>query len=305
MGSAGARRGRRSGGWARATVRRAAVLTAFLFLSVGSGSAAKPLVVTFLDCGQGDATLLETPGGKSILIDAGPIDPSGGFDAGKDVVGPFLVERKISALDVAVFSHPHLDHLGGFKHVLKNFPVARVYDPGYSYPSDDYKEVLELVQSNKRTHFSVVRSGQTLDWDPALKVRVLSPPTQLLWDNPNDNSLVIHVQHGAVSFLFMGDAEGEAEYEMAIRYGPALKSTVIKAGHHGSTTSSKSEFVDYVKPEVAVISCGRQNRFRHPSGKVVSRYEKLGAQVFRTDEQGNIRVVSDGKKYKVEAMGLK
>jgi len=270
---------------------------------VPSAWARQELVVTYLDCGQGDSILLQTPDNKSILIDAGPLEASEGLDAGRDAIAPYLREQGIRRLDVVVFSHPHMDHIGGFKYILKNFSVGYVYDVGYSYPSPDYKDVLSLIQK-KNIKYSVARSGDTLDWGPSLKVRVLGPPRELPWDNPNDNSMLIQVQHGKVKFLFTGDIEKEAEFEAVIRHGPTLESQIFKAPHHAANTSSTKEFLDHVRPETVVVSCGRRNRFGHPNKKIIGRYEDYGLRVYRTDLQGHIRVISDGKKYRVEAKAL-
>lgn len=280
------------------------LLSAALVAAALSAQAAKrELVVTFLDCGQGDAAVVQMPNGKVALIDGGPLEDGDGFDAGRDVIAPFLEENKIRRIDFLVISHPHLDHIGGFKHILKNFEVGTVLDPGYSYPSPDYKDVLELVKA-RNVGYSVVRTGETLEWDPALKVKSLSPPSPFPWDDPNENSLVLQIYHGKVGFLFTGDAEEASEYEMVIRYGHSLKTPILKVGHHGSNTSTKTEFLDYVAPETAIISCGRFNRFRHPSKKILSRLEDYKVKLYRTDEQGHIVIRSDGKKYKVEPQGL-
>jgi competence protein ComEC len=267
-----------------------------------SAWAARELTVTFFDCGQGDAALLETPGGKTVLIDAGPVE-NDGFNAGKDVVFPYLKDNGIKRIDFAVMSHPHLDHIGGFQYILENMPVGMVLDPGYSYPSPDYKKILTTIQE-KKIKYAVVRAGTPVEWDPALKVRAVSPPPVLPWDNPNDNSLVLQVQHGKVTFLFTGDMESEAEYEMVIRQGPSLQSQILKSAHHGSSTSSTPELLNYVKPETVVISCGRFNRFRHPSKKILRRYQEYELKIYRTDEQGHIQVISNGKKYTVKTRGV-
>jgi competence protein ComEC len=288
---------------ARAYLRRALLAAALWAAALPLPAKNREMIVTFLDCGQGDAIVIQTPNGRTVLIDAGPVEPNGEFDAGHDVVAPFLAAHHITHIDAAVFSHPHLDHIGGFKYILKHIPVKNIYDPGYSYPSPDYSEVLQLVQE-KKVHYSVARAGDTLDWDPDLKVRVLGPPKTLPWDEPNNNSMVVQAQYGKIKFLFTGDIEEDAEYELVIRQGPVLESTILKVPHHGSRTSSMPELLDYVKPEVAVISCGRMNRFRHPSKKTLDRYEEYKIPVYRTDTQGSIRIVTDGKTYRVEPQGF-
>ncbi|HOW27986.1 MAG TPA: ComEC/Rec2 family competence protein [Elusimicrobiota bacterium] len=282
--------------------QRAGLLFLIIFTSFVPVSA-EDLVVTFIDCGQGEATLIQTPNGKNILVDAGVIEERENFDAGRDILIPYLTNQGIQKLDAAVFTHPHVDHIGGFLSLFKKIGVKSVYDPGYSYPTPEYKKLLELVQK-KNAHFTVVRAGDKIDWDPALKVSVLGPPKNLPWDLPNNNSIVLRIEHGVVSFLLTADIESDAEYELIIRQGPKLASTILKVPHHGAKTSSTEEFLDYVKPEVAVISCGRHNRFKHPNATVVRRYKDRNVQVYRTDKQGTIRINSDGENYKVWVMGV-
>jgi competence protein ComEC len=270
---------------------------------VAAQAAAGRLTVTFFDCGQGDAALLQTPGGKTILIDAGPREEWKDFDAGRDVLAPYLKKHKISRIDVAVLSHAHLDHIGGLQYLVENVPVGLVLDPGFPHPLPEYQELLQALLRRK-IRYEVVRQDAALDWDPELSVAVLWPPSDPVFSNLNDNSLVLQVRHGEVSFLFSGDIENDAERALAQQAGSALQSTVLKVAHHGSRTSSTKPFLDQVDPRMAVISCGRNNRFRHPHPEVVDRYNGLGVKLFRTDQEGAVQIVSNGKKARVRARRL-
>jgi competence protein ComEC len=284
-----------------ASAARAALLVAALCLSAAAGN----LVVTFLDCGQGDAAFLELPNGKTALIDAGPREEWTGFDAGRDVLDPFLKKRGVKNVDFAVLSHAHLDHLGGFRHLLDHYPVGTFYDPGASHASLEYKDLLKRLLE-KNVSYQVVRRGDDLPWDPDLEVAVLAPPRDLFeGNNLNDNSLVLRVRHGKVVFLFTGDAERTAEAFLTAEEGAALKCAVLKSAHHGSKTSSSAAFLEAARPRAVVVSAGRGNRYGHPHPVVLERYKARRIRALRTDTQGHIRVVSNGRRWRVKAAGLK
>ncbi len=259
------------------------------------------MAATFFACGQGEAALLETPGGRRILLDGGPLDPDGGFDAGRDILVPWLKSRGVERLDWVVVSHPHLDHFGGLGAVLEEFPVSVLCDAGDEGGAPEYAALLEAAERKGVTR-RIARSGDLLGWDPALEVRVLGPPSPFLGKNVNDNSLVIQVRFGDVSWLFTGDIEKEAEYDLVIRHGSALRSRILKVPHHGARTSSTPEFLEQVRPEAAVVSFGRRNPFGHPSQRVLERYRGRGTDLFLTGAQGHVRIVADGKTYRVRVL---
>jgi len=257
------------------------------------------LTVTYFSCGQGDAALLQTPHGKNILIDAGPHDPEGEFDAGRDILDPFFKKNNIHKIHYAVLSHGHLDHMGGFYHILKNYPVDIFYDPGFKNKTPEYKELKRLLKQ-KKVPIRIVRSGKKLKWDPDLDIRILGPPKKLPWENANDNSLVMQIQHGEVKFLFTGDVEEESEYEMVIHHGNNLSSQILKIPHHGSSTSTTQEFLSHVNPELAIVSCGRRNPFGHPHQDVLERVDSAGIKLHRTDKNGSVVIISNGKTYHIK-----
>ncbi len=258
------------------------------------------LEVVFLDVGQGDAILVTTPSGFRVLIDGG--DGKGPFvqDQAERVIIPYLRRAGIRRLDAVVLTHPHFDHLGGLITILGNrrIAVGEVLDAGSRYPSDTYIGFLRAIRDREEIRYRQPRPGDPLDWGPEVEVRVLGPLEE--YDNPNNASLVIKLTFGEVSFLFTGDAEYQAEEAMIRRWGFGLRSTVLKAGHHGSSTSSSAEFLRYVRPRMVVVPVGEGNRFGHPSTEVIERLERMGVEVYRTDRNGTVTITSDGKELRVE-----
>ena len=259
----------------------------------------KKLRVSFIDVGQGDAALVEFSDGKTMLIDAGPSIAS--EDAGKRVVAPFLKRRGISTIDVLVITHPHNDHLGGASAVLQQFDVLRVVDCGVSAESGVYHRYVRDILEERSEHRQA-RSGDLVEDVPEARVYVLSPGNPSPSEGPslpqlslNNASVVVRVLFGEISVLFTGDAEEEAEQRLVSAYGDFLKSTLLKVGHHGSSTSSTPEFIGAVSPRYAVISVGLFNRYEHPSPSTLYRLEQSGVQVSRTDEEGAIIFETDGK----------
>ena len=257
----------------------------------------KRLEVTFLDIGQGDSAFISTPGGKNILIDGGKraIPPYSNFDAGKEVVLPFLKNKGVKRIDTLIATHPDVDHIGGLLAVLdSDIQIDRVLDPGHRHTSYTYRDFLKKIERRKETKYYQPRAGQVLNWGDEVKVQVLSPAH--LFRGSNNSSIVIKLEFGDISFLLTGDAEKEAEGEMVSRYGNRLKSTVLKASHHGSRTGSSLNFLKAVNPQVAVISCGRKNKFGHPHKEVMDKLARFKVKVYRTDYQGNITFTTNGKK---------
>ena len=278
------------------------IFSVFLFPAWGTGGEeAKELEVVFLDVGQGDSTLINTPGGKHILIDGGIGEGSFGSEGqGKKTILPYLRSHGIDHLDAIVMTHPDFDHIGGLVSVIqaKNLTVGEVLDPGVAHPSGGYLDLLEAVRECPEIKYRQPRAGDLLDWGEEVEVEVISPP-YLLKDN-NESSIVIKLSYEDISFLFTGDASGIAENLMIEKYNYRLRSTVLKAGHHGSKHSSTEEFLKKVRPEAAVFSCGKENTYGHPNEETIERLKKIGAEMYRTDEQGTITITTDGKDYRVK-----
>jgi competence protein ComEC len=250
--------------------------------------------VSFIDVGQGDAILAELPEGRAILVDAGP--RSRQLDAGETVVTPFLKRRGVTTIDLLVISHGHIDHAGGVASVMRHFPVGHVVSIGGLPPF-----LAELKKTGLRTHqwCDTIRAGMPLIELANARCYALYPLTRHARanaDTVSDNRcIVFKLQYGDVSFLFTGDVDGSAEAEMVMVYGSFLHASLLKAGHHGSNTSSTPLFLSAVNPAAAVISVGRNNKFHHPSPLVVERLRALCGTPARTDEDGAVVYETDGK----------
>ncbi|MFZ4620890.1 MAG: DNA internalization-related competence protein ComEC/Rec2 [Bacteroidota bacterium] len=271
----------------------------FLFLSF-TETDEKKLKVTFLDVGQGDGAVIQFPTGETVIVDAGPKTP--GVDAGERTVAPFLRRSGISHIDAMITTHPHADHLGGVPYLLKNFSVHATVDAGQSAQSALFRDYDRLEQQCEQI---TVRAGMILNYGGA-RLYVLHPTQRFIdsdstngYSDLNQSSVVFKLQYGNTSMLFTGDAEIEAEEQLVDCYGDFLRSDLLKAGHHGSSTSSSERFVSVIQPKHAVVSVAKFNKFRHPSKKVLRRFLEHHAVIHRTDEEGAVIVESDGKELHV------
>ncbi len=264
-----------------------------LFLNAAFSNPSKGLIVTILDVGQGDSILIETPSGRKMLVDAGE------KKMGERVVVPFLRKKGISKLDMVVLTHPHEDHVGGLPAVLDNIRVDTVLDPGFIYRSKSYQRFLDLIERNK-IKYHLARAGQVIDF-AQVKAQILHPTSAFLEGedcNINSSSVVFRMHYGKFSMLFTGDNEKEGEERILESCINSLPSTILKVGHHGSRTSTSALFLEAVNPEIAVISCGKHNKFKHPHKATLEKLKGKGN--FRTDRDGAIIIKSDGKRFSVK-----
>jgi competence protein ComEC len=257
--------------------------------------------LTVIDIGQGDASLVQFPSGKALLIDAGPKTFT--YDAGERVVVPFL-KRTVRKLDGLLVTHPHSDHLGGVESVLRSIPVDIVFDAGQEGKSSIYRSYRRALSELGIPHVRL-RAGDRINLFNEARVFVLHPTSRFVQRDSvhfvrdfNNGSVVIKILYGKVGLLLVGDAEDPSETQMLLVYDGFLKSNFIKVGHHGSITSSGEEFIEAVKPQYAAISVGAVNKFGHPSMEVISRYNALGTTVSRTDQQGALMYETDGETVK-------
>jgi len=274
------------------------LLVAILVWSVALTMPDDKLHVSFLDVGQGDAILIQTPDGQDILIDGGPDPQKINLELSERL--PFW-DRTI---DLVVCTQPQADHVTGLVEVLQRYRVEQVLDPGVLYDSAIYQEWLRLIEY-KEIEYNVARAGQEIDLGSGVEIEVLNPP-ESLWEGTSDdvdnNGVVLRLSWNNVSFLFTADIRAEAEFEL-IGQRANLRSTVLKVSHHGSKTSTTLQFLAAVGPEVAVISVGEDNPFGHPSPEVLERLtDRLGEDtVYRTDQDGTIEFITDGETLWVEA----
>jgi len=251
------------------------------------------LRVTFLDVGQGDACLITLPDDRHLLIDGGPKSLS--FDAGERIIYPYLVRQGIEEIHALILTHAHADHLGGLPYLLRHVNVHEVWDTGLTYESQLFTDFIHVIDSLAVRRRTFSGYEQLHDFSP-VEMYVLHPTSRFLDTNRgniNEVSLVLKMSYGSTDFLFVGDVERLGERRL-IPFASFLNSEVLKVAHHGSRTSSTVPFLQYVRPEFAIISVGEFNKFRHPSAGVVARLQELGATVFRTDRHGAVLLQSDG-----------
>jgi competence protein ComEC len=255
------------------------------------------LHVSFLDVGQGDAILIQTPNGQDVLIDGGPDSHKINLELSEQLS---FWDRTI---DLVVCTQPHADHVTGLIDVLQRYKVGQVLDPGVPYDSAIYQEWLRLIQI-KKIDYVIAGAEQEIDLGNGIKMEVLNPP-ESLWEGTSDdvdnNGMVLRLSWDKISFLFTADIREEIEFEL-VGQRVHLSSTVLKVAHHGSDTSTSQQFLSVVDSEVAVICVGANNSFGHPSPEAVERLANtLGEDnIYRTDEDGTIEFVTDGETLWVE-----
>lgn len=266
-----------------------------LWIQVRAGAFEPRLEIMFLDVGQGDAALVTTPGGRQLLIDAGPRSPY--VDHGERTVLPHLRRYGIRQLDAVVVTHADSDHLGGLPTLLRHVRVRRVLHNGVSHDSGLYRETMTLLDSLQVPQ-RALQAGDTLLLDPEVRLHVLAPDTTMLHTS-NEASIVLRIAYGETCILMTGDVEARSEALLTSRYGAMLACEVVKVPHHGSRTSSTRAFVNAAAPDnqtppLAVVSVGRRNIFRLPAPDILRRWHEARARVLSTAEEGAIWLSSDG-----------
>ena len=243
------------------------------------------LKVHFLDVGQGDSILVQFPDGENMLIDAGPSESS-------QYIVSYIKTQGIKKLDYLVLTHPHVDHIGGFENVFKNFKIGSVYMPKVTANTRTFQNMLLSVKEKGLKIKSAKAGVKIIDRDN-LQVDFVAP-VDTEYDDLNNYSAVIRIQYGDTAFLLTGDAGTESEAQI-LASGVNLKADVLKIGHHGSSHSCSISFLTAVSPQYAVISVGAGNNYGHPSEKTTIKLEKAGIKVLRTDQLGTIVFSSDGR----------
>jgi beta-lactamase superfamily II metal-dependent hydrolase len=251
------------------------------------------LQVAFLDVGQGESILIRAPNGQTMLIDGGRT-----IEMADQVILPQLKAWGAQQVDVMVVTHPDADHISGLVGVLEKLPVALVALTGDQHATQIYERLLLNIR-DKNIKALKVRTGTTIPFDPAVKLEVLGPDDDLVnQPNTNDGSIVIKLTYGQTSFLLTGDAEF-AENLSILRRGADVRSTVLKLGHHGSSSSTDENWLRAVQPQLGIISSGKDNPYGHPHVEVIRALNKLNIPHIRTDEHGTITIASDGSQMRV------
>lgn len=269
------------------------------------------LTISMLDIGQGDAVLIQT-GAKNILIDTGDDKYYEDGKKGKDNTQLLteLQKLKIDHIDTLVMTHAHADHIGKADKVIAQYGVKELVYNGIPSTSKYFINALKAAKANG-TQQVKVKAGDVLDFGNGVSFEIVSPSQSLIDEDTaaikakkkvdvNNESVVGRLTFGNFAMLFTGDAEGPVEKIMAASYGKKLKCQVLKAGHHGSKTSSTAEFLKLVQPESVVMSLGVNNQYGHPHEALLNRLQKQGIKnIYRTDANGTITIVSDGSSYSI------
>ena len=245
-----------------------------------------PLVVHFIDVGQGDSILVVSPNGLTALIDGG--------SANTGVVA-YLRVQGVERIDLMIATHPHEDHIGGLIQVLEAMPVARVVTNGQVHTTATYEHFLDAILSSE-AEYSEVQRGDSVALGE-MEFSVLSPGGSL-GDDLNENSVVLRLVYGQTTFLFMGDAGMDAEGRM-LAAGVPLKADILKVGHHGSCSATSLSFLQAVQPEVGIYSAGINNQYGHPCAETINALNQRGVLVLGTDVNGSIIVTATEDGYRI------
>lgn len=251
----------------------------------------KKLTLIVFDVGQGDASLIQTPSGKNILIDAGVWSPNS--NSGSQILLPYFKENNITKLDAVFLSHPHADHIGGIIDLINGIKIDAIYNSGYEYESNLYQNYISLA-SKKEIPVISLTAGQEIRADSSILILTLGPENQKFNNDPNQHSLVLNLIYKENEFLFTGDAGEDQEQRLFKNYGNLLDTDFLKVGHHGSKTSSELFFLNAVTPEIAVVSVANKNRFSHPHQEAIQRLESTTADIYFTGRDKALIFESDG-----------
>lgn len=248
--------------------------------------------VHFINVGQGDSTLIVTEE-KIVLIDSGETEYDG-------VVKEYIKNLGITKIDIVIGTHPHSDHIGSMSKVVDGVDVSEIILPKMTkdmIPATKcYNDLLESADK-KDAKVRFVRAGERLKLSEGCIIDILAPVSD--YDDLNNYSITCKLVHGENSFLFTGDIETSAEYDI-VESGADLSVDVLKVPHHGSATSSSYKFLKEVRPTYAVFHVGSPNDYGHPNENIYDRYKEFGCKRYRTDVNGNIVFKSDGTKLSIE-----
>ncbi len=241
------------------------------------------LEVHFIDVGQGDCILAQSDG-RFMLIDAGENDQA-------DTVVSYLKNQGVTTLDYVIGTHPHSDHIGGLDKVIDTFDIGKVIMPPVEHTTKTFEDMLDSVAA-KGLKLTKPRVGDTYALGGA-SFTVIAPNGDY-GNDLNNWSVGIRLDYGDSRFVMCGDAESESEADI-LKNGIDLSADVLKAGHHGSSTSTSQAFLDRVSPAVAVIQCGKDNSYGHPHKETLEKFDERGIQVYRSDLDGTVVAYCDGK----------
>jgi len=250
-----------------------------------------------IDVGQGDSILLEY-NDTTILVD-------GGSRTSYPSLINYLENEGVTTIDYLIATHPHADHIGGFTYLMNAFDIEMYVDNQATHSSKTYANTMTSVRIKDIAYDTVVR-GDSFVLSPNVSVSVLSPSLPLTEDL-NEDSIVLKATYDEIDFLLMGDAGHETESTLLVYESLGTNSSmaiedieVLKVGHHGSYSATSNEFIEYIGPEIAILSLGADNSYGHPHQVVIDTLNGFGLDIYRTDQDGTITVLTDGQSYRVE-----
>ncbi|GAB3804079.1 ComEC/Rec2 family competence protein [Virgibacillus kimchii] len=243
--------------------------------------------VHFIDVGQGDSMLIQTPSNKTILIDGGPPE------AGERVVS-YLKDQQIESIDLLVATHPDIDHIGGLPQVMKEMEVKNILDSGKLHSTKTYATYLYQIRK-QNIPVQIAMEDEKIRLDPELTILVLN--TYGATKTNNQSSIALKITYEEVDFLLMSDIEMEQEKELMEEHD--VEAEIIKVAHHGSNTSTSFEFLQAVSPETALLTYSEENDFGHPVDRVINNLKKINATIYSTAGFGDVVIRTDGEKYVV------
>jgi competence protein ComEC len=263
------------------------VITSYLFY-LDFTTSKKGLTFAMLDIGQGDALFIESPTGTQVLFDSGPT---------RNILGRLrqVMSPLDRSIDAVVITNPDADHIGGLQEILKNYEVGVVLEPGTFNSSKTYENLKNEIGKQNIKNI-LAQKGTRLDLGGGAVIDILFPNQDVsLWD-PNDGSVVAKLTYGETSVMLTGDSTTKTEKIILGEHSlAALDSTMLKVGHHGSRTSTSSEFIKAISPTYAIISLGEDNKYGHPHKETLDTLASMGVQILRTDLLGTIIMQSNGK----------
>ncbi|OGY44370.1 MAG: hypothetical protein A3B89_02005 [Candidatus Buchananbacteria bacterium RIFCSPHIGHO2_02_FULL_40_13] len=257
----------------------------------GATECANCLVIYFFDVGQGDSGLIRTSNGQDILIDGGPDNRV------LEKLGQYLPLGD-NDIEMMVLTHPHADHVTGLVGVLERYQVKKILMTKVPYATAEYQTFLNLIKE-KDIATEIVSGQETITLEASTTLDIIWPLANIAgqhFSNPNNSSIVFSLSYVSSTALLMGDLEQEEE--LTADYPDLIKADLLKVGHHGSNNANDLAFLLAVSPQYAVISAGANNRYGHPQYRALKNLEKAGAEIFRTDQQGDLIFYSNGWGFK-------
>jgi len=241
--------------------------------------------IHFIDVGQGDSMLIQTPTGKNVLIDGGPPE------AGKKVA-TYLKKHGIDQLDLLFATHPDIDHIGGLIHIMKTIPIRLIIDSGKLHTTKTYRQYLHEI-SMQKIPMHTAKEGEMIRIDEDVEIQILN--TYEHFKSSNQSSIVVKVSYKDISFLFLGDVEVAQEKALMKKY--SVQADIIKVAHHGSKSSSSLPFLQAVNPSVAILTYLKNNDYGHPVPKVIKNLNHVDAQIYSTAVFGDLIIQTNGAGY--------